>query len=678
MIHFRILNKTGASLIEVMIVSGIVVLSLMTTTMFLKSTAESQNYFEAKNNAVQLYREMIDFLNVEPVCTFNFSPGATPLSVETLPKTMTSLKKTDGTDVYQIYVPAALGPVYASQTLRITDIKLQNFSALAGTKGTAELVIQLKKNKASLGGADFQPKIFKVNVDLTLPYLVGRAGGNIVSTCSATSIGESFWSKLVGNDIFYNLGKVSIGTTSTDGMLKVESSETSHVVGIKNSNSNGWSAINIVNDTNQQMGIGVGGSTIGAPTGNAAFVGPGIGSTIPMVFLTQGIERARIENNGLLGIGTTTPQRLVHIGFTNTANDGTNGRLVLENFGTTVGSSAGVQLRTGHVDAPLGIQFANDPSNRMHFHTMGFAGPGTYGGYFYTFDNGASTPMVIKYPTGNVGIGTTTPDKTLHAVFTNNVNDGTNGRVVVENAGTGGAAFAARVTNSAQASGIQMSVGPFQTATNRGAVVYDHNFERLSFFTNSANWIPLFVMTKTGYLGIGTATPSYQLELTTDSAAKPGSTTWTIASDARLKDIRAPFSRGIESLMGLHPVFYHYKKDNPLGLQSDKEFVGLVAQDVQKSVPESVQTDKKGFLHVSSDAIIWTILNSVKELFQRWTEDSQRLHQKLETLALNEQLESAKLKNEIKILKAELKEKNNQIEFFNSRLSKLEQHFQNQ
>ena len=36
------------------------------------------------------------------------------------------------------------------------------------------------------------------------------------------------------------------------------------------------------------------------------------------------------------------------------------------------------------------------------------------------------------------------------------------------------------------------------------------------------------------YVGIGTTSPSYQLQLSTDSAAKPTSNTWTIASDARI------------------------------------------------------------------------------------------------------------------------------------------------
>jgi hypothetical protein len=46
----------------------------------------------------------------------------------------------------------------------------------------------------------------------------------------------------------------------------------------------------------------------------------------------------------------------------------------------------------------------------------------------------------------------------------------------------------------------------------------------------------LFMNKLTGRLGIGTETPNYQLELSTDSAGKPSSNTWTVASDIRLKE----------------------------------------------------------------------------------------------------------------------------------------------
>ena len=44
------------------------------------------------------------------------------------------------------------------------------------------------------------------------------------------------------------------------------------------------------------------------------------------------------------------------------------------------------------------------------------------------------------------------------------------------------------------------------------------------------------VITTGGNVGIGTTGPSYQLQLSTDSAAKPTSALWTIASDERIKE----------------------------------------------------------------------------------------------------------------------------------------------
>ena len=118
-----------------------------------------------------------------------------------------------------------------------------------------------------------------------------------------------------------------------------------------------------------------------------------------------------------------------------------------------------------------------------------------------------------------------------------------------------------------------------------------------------------------GNVGIGITAPTYQLQLSTDSAAKPGTSTWTIASDARLKDIRAPFLRGLDAMEGIHPIYFRYKAGNELGLPTDKEYVGIIAQDAKKVVPEAVQTDGQGFLHVTNDSIIWTMFNGVKELY---------------------------------------------------------------
>lgn len=86
-----------------------------------------------------------------------------------------------------------------------------------------------------------------------------------------------------------------------------------------------------------------------------------------------------------------------------------------------------------------------------------------------------------------------------------------------------------------------------------------------------------FVVQAGGNVGIGMNVPSYQLQLSTDSAAKPGTSTGTIAFDERLKDIRAPFTRGLKELDGLHTIYFNYKKDNPLSLPSDKELIGIAS-----------------------------------------------------------------------------------------------------
>ena len=65
--------------------------------------------------------------------------------------------------------------------------------------------------------------------------------------------------------------------------------------------------------------------------------------------------------------------------------------------------------------------------------------------------------------------------------------------------------------------------------------------------------------------------------------------------------------------MGLRPLRYSYKKDNALALKSDGEYVGFSAQELQKLVPEAVTMNKDGYLMVHNDAVLWTMLNAIKE-----------------------------------------------------------------
>ncbi len=116
-----------------------------------------------------------------------------------------------------------------------------------------------------------------------------------------------------------------------------------------------------------------------------------------------------------------------------------------------------------------------------------------------------------------------------------------------------------------------------------------------------------------GNVGIGTTSPNFVLHVN-GSAGKPGGGSWSSASDRRLKDVQGYFTRGLAAVAQLTPVYYTYKNRNPINLPSDKEYVGLVAQEVAKVIPEAVGEYDSNYLSVNNDAIIWTMLNAIKEL----------------------------------------------------------------
>jgi len=88
----------------------------------------------------------------------------------------------------------------------------------------------------------------------------------------------------------------------------------------------------------------------------------------------------------------------------------------------------------------------------------------------------------------------------------------------------------------------------------------------------------------------------------------------TTASDARLKDVGHPFKRELEDLEKIQPRHYRYSMDNALKLRSNREHIGLIVQDVQAAIPEAIDANNTGYLHVNNDPILWTKLNGIKEL----------------------------------------------------------------
>ncbi len=143
--------------------------------------------------------------------------------------------------------------------------------------------------------------------------------------------------------------------------------------------------------------------------------------------------------------------------------------------------------------------------------------------------------------------------------------------------------------------------------------------------TNSTEVSRLFVRDD-GNVGIGTTWPTFQLQLSTDSAAKPGSNTWTVFSDERVKRNIRDFSDGLSVIRGIRPVWYQYNGKSGL-TEDNKDHIGVVAQEIKKVAPYTISTHKTKlnpgdttyteFYTFNSHALAFASINAIKELDQK-------------------------------------------------------------
>ena len=201
------------------------------------------------------------------------------------------------------------------------------------------------------------------------------------------------------------------------------------------------------------------------------------------------------------------------------------------------------------------------------------------------------TNQFLIRASGGVGIGTNSPEEMLH----------------VQNATEG-----------------VIKVGTPTTNGNATIIFEEGNTDALALrYNGSANELRIddettantrMVIERSGNVGIGTTSPgSYKLAVS-GSAAKTGGGSWSVFSDLRLKEVKTPYKYGLSEINRLQPVHYCYKEDNALGLPAGKEYVGLVAQDVERVIPDAIEKNDQGYLMLNNDPIIWAMLNAIKEL----------------------------------------------------------------
>lgn len=218
---------------------------------------------------------------------------------------------------------------------------------------------------------------------------------------------------------------------------------------------------------------------------------------------------------------------------------------------------------------------------------------------------------------GNVGIGTTTPAAKLAVTGALGTTLITGNEIYLDRASV-------NYVHASDASGV-LALGAGGVGTNYQCIRISANGD-IGFYNTGRTSRKLAWDATTERLGLGTTSPAYQLQLSTDSAAKPSTNTWTIASDARIKDVTGEYTKGLDAVISLRPITYRY--NGKAGMVDDGEDkISIIAQEAINAFPECVGSymtklneddeEETEVLNWNGHALTFALVNSIKELVAR-------------------------------------------------------------
>lgn len=233
--------------------------------------------------------------------------------------------------------------------------------------------------------------------------------------------------------------------------------------------------------------------------------------------------------------------------------------------------------------------------------------------------NRADAMVILK--NGMTGIGSSTPEELLHLESDSSK---TTLKVIAG--------------NPSDTSSLQL----YEAEDYGFEFEYDGFWDQLDLWSRkfSGNEAPRMTWQKNGDVGIGNNSPAFQLHLGLNSAAKPASSAWTVASDQRLKTDVREFTDGLNVIDKIDPVWFTY---NGKAGMPEETGVGTIAQELQEIAPYMVNNwiheDKEGnsqeYLGVDYGAMDFVLINAIKEqqeqiaLLQSQNEDLQDMIQEI-------------------------------------------------
>ena len=325
---------------------------------------------------------------------------------------------------------------------------------------------------------------------------------------------------------------------------------------------------------------------------------------------------------GLVGIGTTTPSDILDVQknqnattnfyFRNTDTTNSNSRSYLN----VISGSSYLTLKSIYGDHSY-----LDSSSNLYFQS-------------------ANSVKMTILSSGNVGIGTTTPDVFSRAYSGTTLGLSSGGETAIEinsasgssayfDMGAAGSRFLAITSGSTQTSIATVNSAPMVFATSNaermritsggdvtiGTSGTTRNLNIISQAATGAYSQLYFELSGWSAAGMLFERNSNQIKIWNGNSSvgvtlSASGTSWGSYSDERMKDIIEPITNGLQKLSELRTVIGKYKTDSE---GTRRSF--LIAQDVLKSFPEAVDIsdDDFGTLSLKYTELIPVLVKAIQE-----------------------------------------------------------------
>ncbi len=359
------------------------------------------------------------------------------------------------------------------------------------------------------------------------------------------------------------------------------------------------------------------------------------GGSNNLSFETAGSERMRIDSSGNVGIGTTSPQRLLHLRSTNQATG-----IFLErsnNYGFVQYNEVVGSVETYHLGFVNNNSFSSDilVANELGRVGIGTTSPdakldvrsnATGQGIDQLVNIGldvnwnlkiqqnwnadgiqydvlqksgvGAADNVLTFKSGNVGIGTTSPSAKLDVNGDVFINSNYTANVAAQDLTIG------KTTTGNH--GLTIVTGPTYTGSiyfgdsdnnDAGIIKYQHSDNSMQFVTNRSEAMRI---TSGGDLHVDGDVVAYS----------------TTISDKRLKDNVKPLESSLDKVMNLKGVEYVWNN----GSRKGQKDIGFIAQEVEEVIPEIVRekqvifNEEEKYKTVDYEKITAVLVEAVKEL----------------------------------------------------------------